>query len=111
MVLNLLTNAVRFTAPDGRITIAYEARAAYVAITVRDTGVGIPADKLGDISELFVPVAPSRTRQHDGTGLDLVISRDPVRGMGGDLVVESTPGEGSTFTLTLNAVRHLAAVG
>jgi len=68
---------------------------------VRDTGRGIPPDKLEAIFEPFVQVDRSTTRSGDGTGLGLAISRDLARAMGGDLVAESTLGAGSTFTLVL----------
>jgi signal transduction histidine kinase len=66
-----------------------------------DTGVGIPGDQQGTIFDPFVQVHRNRSHSHEGTGLGLAISRDLARGMGGDLTVESTPGRGSTFTLTL----------
>mgnify|MGYP006198271219 CR=1 FL=1 len=72
--------------------------------SVRDTGIGIPPDKLESIFEPFVQVDASHTRGGEGTGLGLAISRDLARGMGGDLVAESTPGEGSTFELSLPSV-------
>ena len=68
---------------------------------VRDTGLGIAVDQLERIFEPFVQVRADLTRTTEGTGLGLAISRDLARGMGGDLTVESTLGEGSTFTLTL----------
>jgi signal transduction histidine kinase len=72
---------------------------------VSDTGIGIPAEKLDTIFDPFVQVSEGRTRAHEGTGLGLAISRDLARGMDGDLVAESTPGAGSTFTVTLRRVR------
>jgi signal transduction histidine kinase len=101
IVLNLLSNSVKFTERGGRVELACEARGDDVAITVTDTGRGIPADRLEQVFEPFVQVDASRTRTQEGVGLGLAISRDLARGMGGDLVAESTPGEGSTFTLTL----------
>jgi signal transduction histidine kinase len=103
VLVNLLGNAVKFTDPGGHVTAAGERGDAGVAIRVRDTGVGIPADKLGAIFEPFVQVRADLTRTAEGTGLGLAISRDLARGMGGDLTVESTPGAGSTFTLILAA--------
>jgi signal transduction histidine kinase len=76
---------------------------ARVAIRVRDTGIGIPADKLEAVFDPFVQVRSDLARPHEGTGLGLAISRDLARGMGGDLAAESTPGVGSTFILTLPA--------
>jgi PAS domain S-box-containing protein len=98
---NLLSNAVKFTERDGRIQIRCSPAGDRVQIQVRDTGVGIPTEKLGSIFEPFVQVGRALNRPTDGTGLGLAISRDLARGMGGDLTAESTPGEGSTITLTL----------
>ncbi|MGK5643231.1 ATP-binding protein, partial [Streptomyces sp. URMC 126] len=64
-------------------------------------GRGIAAEQLARVFEPFVQIDARLTRTQDGVGLGLAISRDLARGMGGDLTVASTPGEGSTFTLTL----------
>ena len=104
VLLNLLSNAIRFTAPGGRITIVTTCEAmpeGRLALCVRDTGRGIPPAKLESIFEPFVQVETGRTRTHEGTGLGLAISRDLARGMGGDLVASSAEGEGSTFTIML----------
>jgi PAS domain S-box-containing protein len=104
VLVNVLGNAVKFTDTRGHVTVTCADRAPWVALQVRDTGIGIPADKLGAIFEPFVQVRADLTRTADGTGLGLAISRDLARGMGGDLTAESTPGVGSTFTLTLPAL-------
>ena len=70
-------------------------------IMVRDTGTGIPADKLEAIFEPFVQVNRDYSSKHQGTGLGLSISRDLARRMDGDLTVESTYGEGAKFVLSL----------
>jgi signal transduction histidine kinase len=109
ILLNLLSNAAKFTPAGGRVTVAVEAAAGAlggaaggaVLVRVSDTGIGIPADKLDAIFDPFVQVQTGLTRRHEGTGLGLAISRDLARGMGGDLTVESAPGAGSTFTLVL----------
>jgi signal transduction histidine kinase len=104
VVLNLLSNAVKFTAPGGRLALDCVVGAESVAVRVSDTGRGIASDHLERVFQPFVQVDATLTRTHEGTGLGLAISRDLARGMGGDLTVESTPGVGSTFTLTLPLV-------
>jgi signal transduction histidine kinase len=101
VVLNLLTNAIKFTEPGGRVEMGWEADGRTVSVHVRDTGRGIPADKLDAIFEPFVQVDPALTRAAEGTGLGLAISRDLARAMNGDLRVASREDEGSVFTLVL----------
>ena len=104
ILLNLLSNAIKFTPAGGRITVTCTRAAAdRVALIVDDTGVGIDADKLAVIFEPFVQVDAKLTRRQEGVGLGLAISRDLARGMGGDLLVESSPDLGSTFSLVLPA--------
>ncbi|HEX2210914.1 MAG TPA: MHYT domain-containing protein [Longimicrobium sp.] len=105
VVLNLLSNAIKFTGAGGEVELSWEARDGTVSIQVRDTGRGIPADKLEAIFEPFVQVDPALTRAAEGTGLGLAISRDLARAMKGDLTAHSSEGEGSVFTLTLPAGR------
>ncbi len=102
VLLNLLTNAIKFTARGGLVSVECEAAARRGCIRVRDTGYGIPAEHLERIFEPFVQVDRQRidSRQR-GVGLGLSISRELTRAMGGDLTVESTLGEGSVFTITL----------
>ena len=114
VLLNLLSNAIKFTPPGGQITLSAEGLVddpseKFAAIRVRDTGLGIPADKLNSIFDPFVQVDTSRNRVAEGTGLGLAISRELARGMGGDLVVESAVGVGSTFTVTLPRVLPVIA--
>ncbi len=98
--MNLLSNAVKFT-DRGTIELECAEEGEEVAVRVRDTGIGIPAGKLDTVFEPFVQVRADLPRTAEGTGLGLAISRDLARGMGGELGVESVPGEGSTFTLRL----------
>jgi len=95
--VNLLSNAVTFTDRGGRVELTCEGAVEYVHVRVRNTGI------VERIFELFVQVRADLTRTAEGTGLGLAISRDLARGMAGDLTAESTPGVGSTFTLTLPA--------
>ena len=101
ILVNLLANAVKFTLPGGDISIQAERKRDRVAVSVRDTGIGIPADKLGAIFDPFVQIDKRLTRTNEGVGLGLAISRDLALAMGGDITVESEAGKGSVFTLTM----------
>jgi signal transduction histidine kinase len=109
IILNLLSNAVKFTPQGGGVTLWCDrADAGLVAVAVRDTGIGIPADQLERIFEPFVQVGRSLTETREGAGLGLAISRDLARAMGGELRVVSSPGKGSTFTLVLPSAEQAA---
>lgn len=100
IAFNLLSNALKFTERGGvsvRAVVAGEA----LLISVRDTGIGIPADKHELIFESFRQVDAGTTRKFGGTGLGLAICRNLARAMEGDIMVESAPDAGSTFTLRL----------
>jgi signal transduction histidine kinase len=102
IVLNLLTNSIKFTQPGGEICVSCgPAGPAGCFIRVEDTGLGIELSKLESIFEPFVQVEATRGRGNDGVGLGLAISRAFARNMGGSLVAESTLGVGTTMTLTL----------
>jgi PAS domain S-box-containing protein len=107
VVTNLVGNAIKFTsAGEVLVTEAWMApgagRPARLCIAVRDSGIGIPADKLGAIFEPFVQAETSTARRFGGTGLGLSISRKFARAMGGDIEVESRLGEGSTFIVSID---------
>jgi signal transduction histidine kinase len=104
VVLNLLSNAMKFTDVGGRITLECTADEIDVVIRVTDTGIGIPEDKLELVFEPFIQLDSTLTRKADGTGLGLAISRSFAREMGGDLTATSVPGEGSAFSLRLPRV-------
>jgi signal transduction histidine kinase len=99
IVVNLLTNAAKFTEPGGHVTLRCDVSSTDVAIHVVDTGRGIAPADLERIFEPFVQVDSRLTRAHDGIGLGLAISRDLARATGGELTVVSALGVGSTFTL------------
>ena len=107
VLINLLNNAAKFTPPGGRVALETHLGApsaggkATVQIIVRDTGIGIPADKLQAVFDPFVQLDASPGARRQGTGLGLAISRDLARGMGGELTVESAPGVSTAFTLSL----------
>ncbi|MDP1858089.1 MAG: ATP-binding protein [Gemmatimonadaceae bacterium] len=101
ILVNLLSNGVKFTPPGGRLVIDCEAIGEEVLIRVSDTGIGIPSDKLDVIFEPFIQLRSAAVGVDAGLGLGLAISRRLARDMHGELTVESTLGEGSRFTLTL----------
>jgi two-component system OmpR family sensor kinase len=95
----LLDNAVKYTPDGGKVTLAVREKNGWAELEVSDTGVGIPEDQLPLIFERFYRVDPSRATA--GFGLGLSIARQIAEAHGGRIEVESTPGEGSTFTLLL----------
>ncbi|WP_127346190.1 sensor histidine kinase [Pseudidiomarina mangrovi] len=99
---NLLSNAVKFTA-QGLIEVKLDYRAPILSISVTDSGIGISSERIDAIFEPFEQADLSTTKTFGGTGLGLTISRQLARLMGGDLLCSSRPGEGSTFTLTVDA--------
>jgi len=101
VLLNLLSNALKFTPSGGTVIISGALEKLHVLVQVADTGTGIPADKLEAIFDPFVQVDQRRVRAQEGIGLGLSISRELSRAMGGDLTVQSSLGRGSTFTLRL----------
>lgn len=105
VVLNLLVNAVKFTPPGGRVAIAASAGPKGMLLTVADTGIGIRPEDLDSIWNPFFQADASLSRRFGGTGLGLPIVRHYVEAHGGTITVDSTPGQGSTFTLWLPAGR------
>lgn len=101
IMINLLSNAVKFTPAGGRIKVSCTVHGNAVWINVKDTGPGIPADKLEAVFEPFVQLDRGLTRTTDGTGLGLAISRGLARGMGADVTLRSKIGVGSVFTVVL----------
>jgi signal transduction histidine kinase len=108
IVLNLLSNAIKYTSDGGDIHLSVVDAGDHVEIRVRDSGRGIPAEKLEQIFEPFVRIDTGYARPTEGTGLGLAIGRDLARAMGGDITVTSALGEGSTFTLHAPK-QHVAA--
>jgi len=106
IVFNLVSNAAKFTS-DGKVGIEASAvdkgGQSFIRLAVTDTGIGIPEEKLEHIFEEFSQADNSTTRNYGGTGLGLALVRKFARMMGGDIRVESTAGEGSTFILEVPA--------
>lgn len=100
--INLVDNAIRHTGPGGRVSLILTTRSRFVRLQVSDTGTGIPAEDLPYIWERFYKVDKARTRGHSGgTGLGLAITKHIVMEHGGDIMVDSIVGEGTTFTISL----------
>ncbi|WP_083448947.1 hybrid sensor histidine kinase/response regulator [Actinoplanes rectilineatus] len=114
VLVNLLSNAVKFTDHGEVVTTVHaepgDGDLLTVTVAVRDTGIGIPADKIGRLFRSFSQVDSSTTRVYGGTGLGLAISRRLAQAMGGDITVTSEPGAGSTFTATV-LLRHCRTAG
>jgi two-component system, OmpR family, phosphate regulon sensor histidine kinase PhoR len=105
-VVNLVTNAVRYTPEHGHIDIEWRARSdGGGEIEVRDTGIGIARDHLPRLTERFYRVDGSRSRETGGTGLGLAIVKHVMQRHGGSLEIDSVPGHGSSFRLCLPAGR------
>ncbi|MDD5338358.1 MAG: ATP-binding protein [Dehalococcoidales bacterium] len=98
---NLLDNAIEHTSKNGEITVSIEEQAGSVAVTVADTGEGIPAEDLPLVFERFYRVDKSRARTTGGSGLGLTIAKRLVEAHGGTITVTSEVGKGSIFTFTL----------
>jgi NtrC-family two-component system sensor histidine kinase KinB len=107
---NLLSNAIRYTPPDGDILLSAEEIKDSVQFTVRDTGCGIEADRLGSIFDRM------NSFSEQGSGLGLSMARRLVEQLGGQIAVESRLGNGTTFRFTLpvaavQEIRHPVEVG
>ena len=110
ILINLLGNAIKFT-KEGQVVIYVQQKGSFIgvsnrkyinlAIEVKDTGIGIPAEKLDKIFDSFTQADSSTTRQYGGVGLGLTISKSLAELMGGTLSVESEPGKGSQFSLSI----------
>ncbi len=106
LVLILLENAVRHTPREGRIAVEVGGNGTGARLVVRDTGDGIAPEHLPHVFDRFYRADGARARATGGTGLGLAIARTIARGHGGEIAVASTPGAGSTFTLTLPGNRQ-----
>jgi signal transduction histidine kinase len=107
VIVNLLSNAVKFTPPNGRICVSGDWSDDGIIIAVRDTGVGIPRDKLDEVLEPFKQVDSGLARRHDGAGLGLPLSKSLIELHGGTFTIDSDLGKGTTVTIELPAARLL----
>jgi two-component system phosphate regulon sensor histidine kinase PhoR len=105
VLTNLVDNAIKYGRADGRVVVTGRAAVDRVEFAVRDDGPGIPPDALARIFERFYRVDKARSREQGGTGLGLAIVKNVVQAHNGDVRVESTPGTGTTFIISLPAAR------
>jgi response regulator RpfG family c-di-GMP phosphodiesterase/signal transduction histidine kinase len=97
VILNLLSNALKFTSRDDRITVYIEENKSTIKLIVEDTGIGIPSDMLKNVFDRFSQVDGSLSRPHEGTGIGLALAYEIVNIHGGKIFVESELGKGSKF--------------
>jgi PAS domain S-box-containing protein len=109
IIVNLLANAVKFTPAGGSVETDWKIEDDRLLVRVRDTGSGVPEDKIEQIFEPFVQLRAAGSLSSGGTGLGLPISRDLARAMGGDVTATSSLGIGSVFTLTLRLRKRSSA--
>lgn len=98
MIRNLLENAIRYTPPEGKVTIEVSERGDHALVEVRDTGIGIPLEAQSRVFERFYRVDRGRSRDSGGTGLGLAIAKHVIELHGGQIQVESELGQGSIFS-------------
>jgi signal transduction histidine kinase len=111
VLINLLDNALRHTGAGGKVAVTAKVQGEELAVSVHDTGPGIPPEELPYIFERFYKVEKARTRTTAGTGIGLAIVKGLVEAHGGRVWVESTPGKGSVFTFTVPAAGRNSGAG
>ena len=107
IVLNLTSNAIKFTPPEGRVQLRVERSDHRLTISVRDSGIGIPAHRIEDIFKPFVQLDTSLARKHGGTGLGLTLVDRLVKMMDGTITCESVENQGSLFVVSLPRTRQV----
>ncbi len=101
IALNLLSNAVKFSHPEGRVDIECAPHDTFISLKIKDRGIGIPANKLPTITNPFEQAANQYTRNHEGSGLGLSITKELAELHGGSIHIESAVGVGTTVTIRL----------
>ena len=110
MLLNLLSNGIKFTPQGGRISLgAVAAGDGRVKLSISDTGIGIPSDRLSSIFEPFTQLDASYRREAEGVGVGLALVRELVEHMGGEIAISSEVGQGTVVDVTLPSARGARA--
>ncbi len=110
VLINVLSNAIKYTPDGGKIELLARGCGEYVKISVKDNGIGVPEKDIPHLFERFYRVDRSRTSETGGTGLGLAIAKEIVEAHGGDIEVESKPGKGTTVSVTLPVETKLRTV-
>jgi signal transduction histidine kinase len=105
LLLNLVDNAIKYTPAGGNVTLSLQSEKDWVALRISDTGIGLSKDEQQLIFSRFHRATETRSRDEKGVGLGLSIARSIAEAHGGKIQVESTPGQGSTFTVLLPQIR------
>jgi heavy metal sensor kinase len=108
LVINLVDNALRYTSPGGTVTVAVTGDAGWATLRVQDTGIGIAAEHLPHLFERFYRADPARARTDGGAGLGLAIAQWITQAHGGQIAVDSTLGQGTTFSVRIPGVQVVA---
>lgn len=106
MILNLVSNAIKFTDEGGEVRVTVDQKGAELRVAVRDNGIGIPADALSRLGEPFEQVSDTRDRNYDGTGLGLALTKSFAEMHGGRLTIASEPGRGTQVSFYLPVPEH-----
>jgi signal transduction histidine kinase/DNA-binding response OmpR family regulator len=101
LLSNLLSNAIKYTPAGGDVYLNFHASPTHLTIIVKDTGIGIPTEKLGYIFDRFYRVEGDKQHYEEGSGIGLTLVREYVQLMGGEIMVQSRPNEGSEFKVNL----------
>jgi two-component system phosphate regulon sensor histidine kinase PhoR len=109
VILQLIDNAIKFTPSGGDVTLAIQAESdTLIMVSVADNGIGIPANRQGEVFEAFHQLDSSSTRRYGGTGLGLALVREIVSAHGSEIKVQSEPGKGARFRFPLLATKDLS---
>jgi two-component system sensor histidine kinase VicK len=111
VIINIITNAIKYNKPQGSITITGGTEGEQVFLRVEDTGIGVPKEDLKRLFERFYRVDKARSRESGGTGLGLAIAKQIVESHGGSIGFDSEHGKGSVVTLYLPRMKEEAANG
>ena len=109
LFFNLLDNAIKYTPPDGKVTVRGESSNGQIQVTITDTGIGIPAEHLPLVFDRFYRVDPSRSPETEGSGLGLAICQSIAEAHRGRIEIESILGSGTNVTLVLPMLREIGS--